>query len=406
MAAAAIAPAGCATVPAQSQRLRVSNPVIPGDLPDPSVIRAGDDYWATATSSEWAPHFPLFHSRDLASWEQAGAVFESTPDWAEANFWAPELVEDRGQFFVYYAARKKGGPLCVAVASADRPQGPYTDHGPLVCDPDGSIDGALVRDEDGVPYLVWKQDGNSHGAPTPIWAQRLAEDRIHLAEGSERRQLIANDAPWEGAVVEGGYVMKRDGWFYLFYAGGACCGRECSYGEGVARSRRLLSGWQKHPSNPIVRAGAGWRCPGHGSVVTDASGRSYLMHHAYGVRDTVYVGRQSILHPLAWSADGWPSIDTQPGSGERARAPAAFSDDFKGPALVPGWQWPLGHKPVAQVSGGALALAPAPDRAADPTGAVLARSTTSGDYAAVAAVDVAGLTAGAGAGLSAFGDPE
>src|SRR4051812_22097672 len=217
-----VALAGCATVPTSPRQLQISNPVIPGDVPDPSVIRVGDDYWATGTSSEWAPQFPIFHSKDLVTWEQAGAVFEVPPAWTEANYWAPELVHDQDQFFVFYAARKRGGPLCVGVASSSRPQGPYADHGPLVCDPDGSIDGALARDEHDVPYLVWKQDGNSHGAPTPIWAQQLAEDRTRFAEGSARKQLIVNDAPWEGGVVEGGFVMRRDGWFYLFYAGGAC----------------------------------------------------------------------------------------------------------------------------------------------------------------------------------------
>lgn len=55
------------------------NPVLAGDYPDPSVIRVGDDYWATATTSEWAPLFPLLHSRDLVNWEHAGNIFERRP---------------------------------------------------------------------------------------------------------------------------------------------------------------------------------------------------------------------------------------------------------------------------------------------------------------------------------------
>src|SRR5690348_1166505 len=45
------------------------NPVIPGDFPDPSVIRVGEDFYAATTSGNWAPHFPLLHSRDLINWE-------------------------------------------------------------------------------------------------------------------------------------------------------------------------------------------------------------------------------------------------------------------------------------------------------------------------------------------------
>ncbi|WP_375766555.1 family 43 glycosylhydrolase [Archangium gephyra] len=411
---AVLVAAGCSTSRAKPQPLQgskpqplqVSNPVMPGDYADPSVIRVGDDYWATATSSEWAPHFPLLHSKDLVNWEQAGVVFESAPEWAEANYWAPELLEDKGQFFVYYTARKKGGPLCVSVATAAQPQGPYTDHGPLVCDPDGSIDGVLIRDENDVPYLVWKQDGNSRGQPTPIWAQRLTEDRTRFAEGSTRQQLIVNDAPWEGSVVEGPYLLKRDGWFYMFYAGGGCCGRTCSYGEGVARSRKLLSGWEKHPSNPIVGANAEWKCPGHGSVVTDASGQSYLLYHAYSARDTVYVGRQAVLDPLTWGTDGWPSINTHQGTGGGKRAPTGFSDEFNGSTVAMGWQWPQGNRPQASVSGGMLTLAPNANRATEPAGAVLARSTNTGQYVAVTALDPGGFASGTQAGLSAFGDPE
>ena len=45
-----------------------------------------------------------------------------------------------------------------------------------------------------------------------------------------------NEADWEGRVVEGPFVIFHDGWYYLFYAGSACCGLECSYAEGVARA--------------------------------------------------------------------------------------------------------------------------------------------------------------------------
>src|SRR5437868_1270343 len=78
--------------------LQITNPVVPGDHPDPSVIRVGSEYWATSTSAEWAPHFPLFKSSDLLHWEQVGHIFQTPPAWVEdgvtsdAHFWAPELV--------------------------------------------------------------------------------------------------------------------------------------------------------------------------------------------------------------------------------------------------------------------------------------------------------------------------
>ena len=163
------------------QRVTYHNPVVAGDYPDPSVIRVGADFWATATSSEWGPEFPLLHSRDLVNWDLVRAVFQKRPAWAVGNFWAPEISQNRGRFFVYYTGRKKSGPLCVAVATALRPQGPYSDHGPLICQDAGSIEAFAVTDENGQRYLLWKEDGNSINQPTPIWAQPLSADGTKIS---------------------------------------------------------------------------------------------------------------------------------------------------------------------------------------------------------------------------------
>ena len=67
------------------------NPVIRGDMADPSAIKVGDTYYAAATSSEWAPFYPIFTSSDLINWKQAGHVFNEKPSWTSHSFWAPEL---------------------------------------------------------------------------------------------------------------------------------------------------------------------------------------------------------------------------------------------------------------------------------------------------------------------------
>ncbi|MDC0707707.1 family 43 glycosylhydrolase [Stigmatella sp. ncwal1] len=384
--------------------LDITNPVLSGDYPDPSILRVGDTYWATATSSEWAPHFPLLRSTDLLHWDLVGPVFESEPTWSEGNYWAPELATDNGRYFIFYTAKKKGGPLCVAVATASQVSGPYTDRGPLVCQELGSIDGALIRDENNTLYMVWKEDGNSRGLPTPLWAQPLSEDGTQLI--GEKKQILLNDVPWEGQVVEGPYFIKRNGWFYLFYAGAGCCGRACNYGVGVARSKSLLSGWEKDPLNPIVKNNESWKCPGHGSVVTDPEGRDYLLYHAYSTTGSVYVGRQGVLDAIEWGENEWPSINSRRGVGGKVLAkPTAFFDDFTTAALIPGWQWPKSRAPSTTLAGGVLTLAPPAAQAADPLGATLARSTNTGNYTAEAILEVGGLPAEISAGLAASGDP-
>jgi xylan 1,4-beta-xylosidase len=400
------------------QQAVYENPVIAGDFPDPSVIRVGADYWATATSGEWAPEFPILHSRDLVNWETVGAVFTKRPAWTVSNFWAPEISEHLGRFYVYYSARKKGGPLCVAVAAAAKPSGPYTDYGPLVCQEIGSIDAMAVTDEQNERYLVWKEDGNSRNQPTPLWAQKLNEDGTRLV--GSKRELIRNDPKsWEGGVVEGAFILRRGDWFYLFYSGNACCGRSCNYALGVARARKLLGPWEKNPANPILAENQTWQCPGHGSIVTDERGRDFLLYHAYRKsEDAFYIGREALLDEVKWSAHLWPTINDGKGASGRFIAPLnsearrtvnSFFDDFNQPSLKPGWQWPQENQPSIRIEterGGRLVLAANGNQAADTLNAVLSQPTTSANYVATTVVDISAMKHGALAGLSAYSGSE
>jgi xylan 1,4-beta-xylosidase len=382
------------------------NPVRAGDYPDPSVIRVGDGYWATATSSEWAPHFPLLQSRDLVNWEVKGYVFAEAPAWAKSSFWASEIAADRGKYFIYYTARQHDNRLAVAVATAPHPGGPYTDHGPLVAQEAGSIDAVPFTDTKGVRWLLWKEDGNSRKLPTPIWLQRLSEDGLKLV--GERREILRNDAPWEGAVVEGPFVLRRGEYYYLFYSGAACCGRGCNYALGVARAKDMLGPWEKHARNPILAANEHWRCPGHGSLVTDPFGRIWLLYHAYAAKGFVATGRQMLLDEVVFDDDGWPSINGGRGPSGQARPPAGvrqqgdvtrFRDEFdRGTTLAPGWQWPIGRRPAATLAEGAVTLAVTDGPAA------AVQSITVPSFVAETAVEVRGLTGGAVGGLALYGD--
>jgi len=392
------------------------NPVIPGDYPDPSVIRVGQDYYATATTSEWAPLFPILHSRDLVNWTNIGSVFQKRPGWSVGNYWAPEIAHFGGTYFIYYVARKQNGPLSVAVATASQPEGPYTDHGPMVSQAAGSIDPVPIEDENGQRYLIWKEDGNSRNLPTPLWIQALSPDGTKLI--GEMKEIMRNDTPWEGRVVEGPFVIRTRGYFYLFYAGNACCGRNCHYGGGVARAKNLLGPWEKNPNNPIITENELWKCPGHGSLVQHPDGDFYFMYHAYHAENFVYVGRQAVLDKVEFTENGWPTINQGRGTAYESAAPYAsaaahreysFEDEFVTAQLKPEWQWPQNNEPVYTISNiyhGSLVLRPNATHAGDPAGGVLAIKTTSGAYDAETVLRRDHWVPGSVAGLSAFGDQE
>ena len=105
---------------AGAQQATFRNPVIAGDMADPTVIRVDNTYYATGTSSEWAPYYPLFRSKDLVNWRQIGHLFEQQPAWTRSSFWAPELFHRNGKTYAYYTARRKtDGTSYIGVATAD-----------------------------------------------------------------------------------------------------------------------------------------------------------------------------------------------------------------------------------------------------------------------------------------------
>lgn len=368
--------------------------VMPGDHPDPSVVKIGDKYWASATTSNWAPAYPLLSSKDLVTWNLEGHVFTQLPAWADYYFWAPEITYDNGKVYVYYSAHKKDGNLCVGIASADKPEGPYKDHGPIICQEVGSIDAFPMRDEAGKLYMVWKEDANSVGKPTPIWIQGLNEERTALV--GEKKELFRNTESWEANLVEGVAMVKHGDYFYAFYAAAGCCGAACTYGTGVTRSKSLLGPWEKYSKNPIMASNDKWRCPGHGTAV-EKDGRYYFLYHAYDPKSTVYTGREGLLIEYRITPDGWIEFVEDP-SPQHVVAPQRVEDNFNRSPLHKRWQWSVFQQPKAVVKNGELHL-PA---ASSASGNFLGRQTTSAHYTTT--VKVHGQKSSAAAGVGAIGD--
>ncbi len=372
---------------------RAQQLVLPGDHADPSVVKIGDTYWASATTSNWFPAFPLLKSNDLLHWKMEGYVFNQLPSWANYYFWAPEISYENGKVFIYYSAHKKGGNLCVGIASADRPEGPYKDHGPLICEEAGSIDAFPMRDENGKLHIIWKEDGNSVKKPTPIWIQELNEERTALI--GEKKELFRNDAPWEGNLVEGVSIIKNGEYFYALYAAARCCGAACDYKTGVARAKSLMGPWEKYNKNPILTDKGQWKCPGHGTPIKKDN-KFYFMYHAYDTAGYINTGRQGLLQEFKFLPDGWLEFvnDQIPG----IKMLEKRGDEFNGERLSDNWQWSVFQNINKTVKKGRLQVFGLPET----SGAFMGQKPYTTDYNST--VEILHRKSTTAAGIALIGD--
>lgn len=256
---------------------------------------------------------PVRVSDDMVSWRPSGnALLPGGQAAWSANGgrnWAPEIHPVENGWVAYYTAVNGANRLSIGCAYASKAEGPYTDCGkPLVEHSLGVIDANFFEDNDGRRYLYYKIDGNSVGQPTPIYARPLAADGRSFAAGSVQTEVLTNDpSTWEGGVVEASWVIRRGGWYYMFYSGNVYDHR---YRTGVARAKSPIGPFKKKGA-PILGNSASWVGPGHGSVLA-INGKDYFFHHAWpalgnGLHDTSK-GRNVLVAPVSYK-DDWPVIE-------------------------------------------------------------------------------------------------
>lgn len=306
---------GCATPPGAPATF--ANPVIDSDFPDPAILKAADGhYYAYATQTErdgkWI-NLQVARSNDLVQWQLLGDALPAKPDWASRtqDFWAPHVAEHGGRYYLYYSAKPDAAltdesrGLCLAVATSGKPEGPFTDIGrPLQCGESFVNIDPMAYDDPatGKALLYWGSGFK------PIKVRELAADRISFAAGSAAVDLVP---PQKGGgyevLVEGAWVVRRGGFYYLFYSGDNCCGRGAHYAVLVARSRSATGPFEKL-GRPILEAKGRWFAPGHNSVAVDGRGRGWIVYHAVDSErpgTPINTRRIMLIDRLVWK-DGWP----------------------------------------------------------------------------------------------------
>src|SRR4051794_33204311 len=245
LALAFLALGSCAT-PLPRATATYSNPVLEADFPDPTLIRAPDGlYYGYATQSErggkWI-NIQVARSPDLVHWAYLGDALPAKPGWASntQDFWAPHVVRDGARYIMYFSAKPDTSDerhgLCLAVATATSPAGPFTDIGhPLQCgETFVNIDPMAFDDPATGKRLLYWGSGFK-----PIKVQELAPDRLSFAAGSSPTELVWPNPVKDAfpVLVEGAWLIRHGTYYYLFYSGDNCCGAKANYAVMVARSR-------------------------------------------------------------------------------------------------------------------------------------------------------------------------
>ncbi|MEM7312887.1 MAG: family 43 glycosylhydrolase, partial [Planctomycetota bacterium] len=251
---------------------------------DPGMILHDGTYYAFCTYTPDFPKMPrgirLYTSKNLAEWEDKGFAITADKSWGESRFWAPDVIEKDGEFYLYYAADTR---ICVAKAS--HPGGPFTQIGDSPMEPDSiRIDAHVFKDDDGKCYFYYVKFNRGN----EIWGGELNDDMVTVKPDSLRLMVKPHQA-WEqhrGRVVEGPEILKHNGTFYLTYSGSHF--ESPNYAVGYATSDSPLGPWKKYAHNPVMKSTAYAHGTAHHDFTTspDGSERFIVYHRHFSLAET------------------------------------------------------------------------------------------------------------------------
>lgn len=295
----------------------IQNPILRGFYPDPSICRAGDDYYIVTSSFSYFPGVPVFHSRDLVNWEQIGHVLDRqkqlhvTYGAISAGIFAPTIRYHEGVFYMITTNMTTRENF---ICTARDPAGPWSD--PHVLEGANGIDPSLFFDEDGKVYFT----GTAGGFGDTKYDHQVIEVRgidLEKMEFTGEGWAIGDGALKGAASPEAPHLYRRNGWYYLMIAEG---GTEHYHAVTISRSRSLHEPFENYAGNPILtHRHLGALCPicnvGHADIVELPDGSWYMVALASRLVEGYHkpLGRETFLMPMTWEND-WPVVS--PGTGK------------------------------------------------------------------------------------------
>jgi xylan 1,4-beta-xylosidase len=333
----------------------ILNPILRGFNPDPSILRVGDDYYIATSTFEWFPGVCIHHSRDLAHWRlvshplDRASLLDMRGEPNGGGVWAPGLSWSDGLFHLIYTDMKRwAGQVKDChnyLVTAPSIQGPWSER--IYLNSSG-FDPSLFHDTDGRKWMV-----------NMLWDFRFSQSGfggILLQEYSPDKKRLVGEPTLifrgtELGLVEGPYLYKRAGFYYLMTAEG---GTFTTHAVTVARSAALQGPYEVMPGNPLLTSmhdpALTLQSAGHGSLVETQTGDwvlAYLCRRPQAKGRSV-LGRETCLQAVEWTSDGWlrlkdggrsptvefhpPDLPTREWGNEPAR------DDFENPTLRSSYQ--------------------------------------------------------------------
>ncbi|WP_289818674.1 glycoside hydrolase 43 family protein [uncultured Muribaculum sp.] len=309
------------------------NPVIWADVPDPDVIRVGDDFYMVSTTMHLMPGCPIMHSKDLVNWEIINYVFDTLEDSLRYHLeggtvygkgqWATSLRYHDGMFYVMFSPNN--APFQSYIFAAKNPR----DKWEQVCRTNHFHDSSLFFDDDGRAYVFY-----GSGA---INLRELKPDMTGVKEGGIDMTVIEPDEEARG-LHEGSRAVKYNGKYYIMII---------NWPEG--RNRRQLCYRADNITGPYEKHVVlednldGFPYAAQGTIVDDVDGNWW----GFIFQDRGAVGRVPTVMPCRW-IDGWPMLGNEDGRipktityTNRGEAPSRIvsSDDFDSDTIGLNWQW-------------------------------------------------------------------
>lgn len=297
---------------------KISNPILAGFYPDPSICKVGENYYLINSTFTYFPGIPVFQSRDLKNWKQISSVIDRPSqmtfmgEQVSRGLFAPSISYHDGLFYVICTNIDHGGNF---VVTAKNPSGPWSD--PIWLREINGIDPSIFFDGDKA-YIVYNSNppGNKplYSGHRTIRVNAFDPKTFKVISGDSILVNGGVDLSKKPVWIEGPHLYKRNGWYYLMAAEG---GTSVNHSEVILRSKSPWGPFVPYEHNPILtqrNLDPNRKNPitstGHADLVEGPDGQTYAVF--LGVRpyqgDDYNTGRETFFAPVKWEND-WPIIN-------------------------------------------------------------------------------------------------